>query len=262
MYAFAAVVFIAIVYMLIRSQSGNIAQTFAVVAGKPSSRSFWQPDKLENPIDPRNLTVIDWNPKNCADITLGAEMVIFNSRASSITSPYRHLLHRGSNDLSSTRPEAPGHAGGLNDGLPSEMSPGVFMDRYTNDLIIFVDTDPVDLIYKDVKHSFRESIRVNDIPLNVPFYLHLTLSGKVLEVYVNCRLAGTKLLHGNPRGVENTWFGRTGFAPAQAVVQNLTLWDGLLKTHDVMNQCPSGKIQIKKETWDLGIAGNLPSAKC
>jgi hypothetical protein len=272
LYFFAGAVFIVIIYMLIKSQTNYSIGTLepdnqGVI---PLNKTFWKPATLENPLDPRNLRVTEseWKPKKCNGLTLGVEIVIFNSRAPSVSSPYRHLLYKGSSDLQSFEQNAPGSAplgaGGLNDGLPSEMSPGVFLDRFTNDIIVFVDTDPVDAIYSNVNHAFRESIRINDLPLNVPFYLHLTLNGKVLEVYVNCRLAGTKLLHGKPRSVPNEWFGRTGFATAQAIVQNLTLWDGVLNTFDLMKLCGS-KIQIKKETWDLAIAGNLPSigvSKC
>jgi len=267
LYFFAGAVFVCIIFVLLRSQlfSDNTRTLAPDNQGKiPPNKTFWQPATLENPIDPRNLRITeeDWNPKNCDGLTMGVEIVIFDSRAPSVASPYRHLLYRGSSDLTGFAQNSPGSApigaGGLNDGLPSEMSPGVFIDRFTNDLIIFVDTDPVDAVYSHIKHAFRESIRINDLPLNVPFYLHLTLNGKVLEVYVNCRLAGTKLLHGRPRRVGNDWYGRTGFATAQAVVQNLTLWDGVLNTFDLMKLC-SSKIQIKKETWDLAISGNLPS---
>ena len=266
LYFFGGAIFVVIIYVLIRSQMRSDIRTLENDnQGKiPINKTFWQPATLENPIDPRNLRVTedDWKPKNCNGLTLGVEMVIFNSRAPSAASPYKHLLYRGSGDLSSFAPNSPGSApmgsGGLNDGIPTVMNPGIFLDRFTNDIIIFVDTDPVDAIYSKVGHAFRESIRINDLPLNVPFYLHLTLNGKVLEVYVNCRLAGTRLLHGLPRQVGNEWYGRTGFAPAQAIVQNLTLWDGVLNTFDLMKLC-GNKIKIKKETWDLAIAGSIPS---
>jgi len=215
LYFLAGAIFIIILYILARSQM----ETGLVLSNSnqgiiPPNKTFWKPYFLSNLIDPRNLRVTEaeWDPKNCNALSLGVEIVIFNSRAQSIeTSPYRNLLYRGSEDLSNFTPNSPGSAplgaGGLNDGLPSEMSPGVFVDRFTNDLIVFVDTDPIDEIYKDINHAFRESIRINDLPLNVPFYLHLIIKGKILEVYVNCRLAGTKLLHGKPRNVPNEWYG-------------------------------------------------------
>lgn len=273
LYFLAGAIFIIILYVLARSQM----DTHTLVLSNsnqgiiPPYKTFWSPHFVLNSIDPKNLRVTEteWSAKNCNALTLGVEIVIFNSRTTSTdSSPYRNLLYRGSEDLPNFIPNSPGStpqgAGGLNDGLPSEMSPGIFVDRFTNDLIVFVDTDPIDAIYKDINHAFRESIRINDLPLNVPFYLHLTLKGKILEVYVNCRLAGTKLLHGKPRNVPNEWYGRTGFAAAQAVVQNLTLWDGTLNTFDLMKMC-GRQIVIKKETWDFVLQASLPTiglSKC
>jgi len=273
MYFFAGAVFITILFVLYRSQYIMTSKVLNLNANQgriPPHKTFWIPAKMENPLDPRNLRVTEdeWQPTVCDALTMGIEVVISNTRAPDVASPYKHLVYRGSSDLQDFKPNSPGSmpigAGGLNDGLPSEMSPGVFIDRFTNDIIVFVDTDPVDNIYKNVSHSFRESIRINDLPLNVPFYLHLTLVGKVLEVYVNCRLAGTKLLHGRPRSVPNEWYGRTGFAAAQAIIQNLTLWDGRLHTYHLMNMCKT-PIHIKKETWDLVLSATMPTlslSKC
>lgn len=269
LYILAGVIFVLILYILIGSPQRDLVpkDNQGII---PNNKLFWQPESTDNPLDPRNLRVRqeDWQAANCNGMSLGAEMVIFNSRAPSANSPYRHILHRGSEDLSlyepsssssssSSSPGAVAGSGGLADGLPSEMSPGVFIDRFTNDLIIYVDTDPVDTVFTNSVHAFRESIRVNDIPLNIPFYLHLSVNGKVMEVYINCKLAGTKLLHGKLRAMPTEWYGRTGFATAQAIVQNLTLWDGPLNTFDVMKLCKK-KIHIKKESWDLLASGSIP----
>ena len=53
------------------------------------------------------------------------------------------------------------------------------------------------------------------------------------------------------------WYGRSGFAAAQGIAQNLTLWDGPLNTFDIMKLCKK-KIQIKKEAWELLMSGALP----
>ena len=152
--------------------------------------------------------------------------------------PYRHLVHRGTDDLSKFIPNTPGSdrkgAGGLNDGLPTQMNPGIFVDQFSNDLIIFVDTDPI----QDGAQAYRESVRIPDIPLNKGFYIHLTIHDRLLEVYLNCRLAATKLLHGTPRAVPNDWFGRTGFSRARAIIQNMSLWDSNLYAIELRNKCP------------------------
>lgn len=261
LYGLGVFVFIVIVFILFRSQSSC---DLSLDNNKPlslKSEVFWKPDTVINTLDPRNLRVTsdEWQPKTCEGLSLGAEIVIFNTRTAIPTSPYRHILHRGSSDLDNYTGNVPGSApvgaGGVNDGLPSEMSPGIFIDRHTNDIIVYVDTEPEDSAYS---FAFRESIRINDLPLNVPFYLHLVINSKVLEIYVNCRLAGTKVLKGKPKNVQNEWFGRTGFATSQAIVQNLTLWDGPLNTFDLMNLCKT-PIVIKKEVWDIATNINLPS---
>ncbi len=264
-YIIAGIVFVSILYILVRSQIISSTTTLQTdnLGIIPVHKTFWNPNDTDDTTELRSLRVNqeDWAPKNCISSSIGVEIVIFNSRAPNASSPYRHLLHRGSEDLSLFVPNSPGSspigAGGLADGLPSEMSPGIFIDRFTNDLIIYVDTDPVDKVYSNINHSFRESIRINDLPLNIPFYLHLILNGKVLEIYVNCRLAGTKLLHGMPRKTPNEWYGRTGFSASQAIVQNLTLWDGSLNTFDILKLC-NKKIKINKDALGFVTSESQP----
>lgn len=249
LYGLGAGVFILVIFALIQSQTPKgLASANPFAPSIPNYKTFWtsvnqNAAALES--DPSSrlaLTQEDWNPVN-ADLSLGVELLIQDSRALTSTNPYRCLFYKGSADLSTYDPNSPGlgpqGSGGLSDGLPAEMSPGIFIDRATNDIIVYVDTDPIDPIYTKMSlaKSFRESIRINDLPLNIPFHLHLILSQKVLEVYVNCRLAGTKLLHGLPRVVGNNWFGLTGFSPANAQVQNLTLFDGALNSMQLMKLC-------------------------
>ena len=252
LYGLGGVVLILVIYALINSQSPKgIASANPFAPAIPNYKTFWTSVNQNATASAASdsdsssklvLTQEDWNPVN-ADLSLGVELLIQDSRAMTSTNPYRCLFYKGSADLSTYDPNSPGlgphGSGGLSDGLPAEMSPGIFIDRATNDIIIYVDTDPIDPIYTKMSlaKSFRESIRINDLPLNIPFHLHLILSQKVLEVYVNCRLAGTKLLHGLPRVVGNNWFGLTGFSPADAQVQNLTLFDGALNSMQLMKLC-------------------------
>ena len=105
-------------------------------------------------------------------------------------------------------------------------------------MIIFIDTDSV----KQGEYGFRESVRVTDIPLKRPFSIHLTLHDQMLEVYINCRLAGSKILHGIPRAVPNNWYGLTGFIPAMAQIQNMKLWDTQLYAQEIRKMCGDIKI--------------------
>lgn len=264
LYGFGILVFITIIMMLVRSQSSDCKASYSstnngqISVNKPSV--FWKPDTALNPLDPTNLRVSSsqYQPKNCNGLTLGVEMIIFDTRSN--INVYKHILHRGSADLSNYRGTNPGvqGTGSIEDGLPSEMSPGILIDKLTNDLIVFVDTDNTE--NSSTTNAYRESVRINDLPLNKAFYLHLVINNKILEVYINCRLAGTRLLHGKPRNVANEWYGRTGFI-GQAIIQNLNLWDGPLSTFDLMTLCGK-KIVIKKEITDLASSGNLPSFNC
>jgi hypothetical protein len=216
----------------------------------PSHTVFWSPGETQNPQDPHNLTVTNNQFKMNTPETyaLAIEVMISDTRTNDKFGPYRHLLHRGTDDLKTFVPNSPGSqskgAGDLNDGLPSQMNPGIFVDQFSNDLIIFVDTDPTD--GESRSQAYRESVRISDLPLNKPFVLHVTVSDRLLEVYINCRLAATKLLHGAPRGVHNEWFGRIGFARARAVIQNLKLWNDKLWA-----------IEVRKVCTPVSIASNM-----
>jgi hypothetical protein len=157
--------------------------------------------------------------------------------------PYRHIVHRGSNELATTTVGGVIMSGGCGGatmyngqlppfGLPKRMNPGIFLDPNLNDILVFVDT-----IYAG--KPLRESLRIVDIPLKKPFYLFVVLNKNVLEVYMNCRLEATKVLDGEPRSVENEWYGLAGAASATAQIQNMYLWASALGAQDIRPQCPS-----------------------
>jgi hypothetical protein len=203
----------------------------------PPSQIFWKSGTP--PQDPVNLMLnSDEFPMRTADIyTMGIDISIYDTRSNDKQGPFRHIVHRGTDDLTKFVVDSPGSVpkgrGHLNDGLPTQMNPGVFVDNFTNDIIVFIDTDPV----TKGEAGFRESVRISDVPLKKPFQLHVTTHDQILEVYVNCRLAATKLLHGKPRAVPNDWYGRTGFARATAYIQNLTLWDSELYAFEIQKVC-------------------------
>jgi hypothetical protein len=119
------------------------------------------------------------------------------------------------------------------------MNPGIFLDPNKNDLIIFVDTE-------SGSQSYRESVRIPDIPMDIPFRLSLTLKNQVLNVYLNCRLEITKVLDGVPRSVENRWYGLAGAAAAQAQLQNLYVWRRALQADEAGAACSSPPVFDKK----------------
>jgi len=242
LYIFAGLILFMVLLILFNSQYEVFFQRKSTGINRPMPPPtvFWQLAKLDNPQDPVNLEITsDEFPMTKPDIySMSLELNISDTRASEDNGPYRHILHRGTSELQSFVSNSPGSIprgrGDLNDGLPLQMNPGIFIDPYTNDLVIFVDTDPLN----GSGQAFRESVRVADIPLKSPFRLHITVHDQILEVYINCRLASTKLLHGTPRAVPNDWYARIGFARSQSTFQNLNLWDADLYASEIRQLCP------------------------
>lgn len=252
LYALTACVILFIIFMLINSKYELYFQkrtTIGVDRAIPTSLTFWKPGTSPNPEDPYKLMLTSSEfPMSSPEIyTVGVEIIVGDTRTNDKMGPYRHIIHRGTNELMNfTDPNSAGSApkgmGDLADGLPRQMNPGIFLDKFTNDLIIFIDTDPIG----KGSNSYRESIRIPDIPLKKGFHLHLVVHDRLIEVYINCRLVSTKLLNGNPKGVPNSWYGRIGFSRAAAIIQNLTLWDSSLYAIELRNKCPVIDISKRK----------------
>jgi len=218
--------------------------------GGPSSqardvRRFWSTATLSS----ENLIVpaID-SPTIRADIyTVSVQFVIGDSRTPSL-GQFRHILHRGANPCSLT---ATGPAGikisdlppnveavYKNTGLPSTMNPGLFLDKYKNDLHVFVHTRGQE---NGKEVLWLESLTVEDLPLNTPLSVGVVSNGKNIEVYVNCQLYSTLLLKGTPYLPTsfNQWFGKYCAFPMFGLVKNLQLWDTALNADDYRTMCRS-----------------------
>lgn len=178
--------------------------------------------------------------------------------------PWRHILHRGSNELAVTTLggalKSSGCVSAFNskglgalpkDGMPKRMNPGIFLDPNTNDIVVFVDTERGG-------DSFRESVRISDIPMDIPFRIGVIVNGKVLEVYLNCRLEVSKVLSGRPRSVEDTWYGLSGAAAAQAQIQNLYIWKRAVPADQIGSVCP-GLPKFKKTRPICDGADSIPA---
>jgi hypothetical protein len=175
--------------------------------------------------------------------TINVEMILYETRnENSDTQIYRHLLHRGSNDLLPKRPGESAIPPAF--GLPKRLNPGIFLDPHVNDLIVFVDTVSGTKV-------FRESVRIKDIPMDKPFRLGIILEGRVLEVYLNCKLEVTKVLSNQPKVVENDWYGLTGRTSSNSQIQNMRLWNQPLKADQIRPLCPSLPKFSKKPTCEL-----------
>lgn len=263
LYVVAGLVVFMILLMLFNSQYDVYFQKrpSSAVSSATPPKTFWTTGSTQNPQDPVGLKVLSADfPMSYPDTyTMGVQLYVGDSRSNDKMGPYRHILHRGTDELVSFTPNSPGSVprgrGDLNDGLPNQMNPGLFLDQYTNDLLIYVDTDP-----PTGTQANRESIRIADLPLKKAFYVHIVVHDRILEVYINCRLAETKILSGTPRAVPNDWYGRIGFARAAVVPHNLKLWDSDLHALQLRNMCPP----IPKDTLmapSAGCAANCGAAK-
>lgn len=276
--------FIAVVVFMLMGKTPNLSW-LSYLDLRPASwkilgRSslFWVPSPIfSNLIVPAEKAV-----EGMYDDTYSAtiEYVLYNTRSYNTTEgPYRHIFHRGSNELAKTTVGgailsgcAANQSGDLPPfGLPKRLNPGIFLDPNTNDILVFVDT---------IKgaDTVRESVRIADIPLDIPARIGVVLNKRVLEVYLNCKLETTKVLQGDPKHVENEWYGLAGPAGAQAQVQNMRVWKESLNAEDMRHLCPGPPIFTKERPIcsgadtpvvsattnskiDLGLGASL-TAKC
>jgi hypothetical protein len=118
------------------------------------------------------------------------------------------------------------------------MNPGLFLDKYKNDLHVFVHTRGQN---NGKEVLWLESTTVEDLPLNTPLSVGVVSNGKNVEVYVNCQLYSTLLLKGTPYlpTSANQWFGKYCAFPMFGIVKNLQLWDTALNADDYRAMCRS-----------------------
>ena len=182
--------------------------------------------------------------------TMSVQFMIGDSRTPS-PGRFRHIVHRGSNPCGLTVASSgpTGHAGiqpsdipddadpsYKQSGLPAIMNPGLFLDKYRNDLHVFIHTKGKE---GDMEVLWLESLTIEDLPLATPITLGLICNGKSLEVYMNCKLHSTLLLKGAPYlpKADNTWFGRYCAFPMSGLVKNLELWSSALSSTDYIQMC-------------------------
>ena len=214
-------------------------------AAARAGKTFWTTEG-ENLIVPSSESPT----VKAAPYTMSVQLMIGDSRTPSL-GQFRHIVHRGSNPCGLTMPQAPGPSGhsGIQmadipdsettykgTGLPSIMNPGLFLDKFRNDLHIFVHTKGKEGANEVL---WLESITVNDLPLGEALTIGIVCTDQSLEVYVNCRLFSTLLLKGIPYLPPslNQWFGRYCASPVSGLVKNLQLWDSALGSSDYIQMC-------------------------
>jgi len=184
-------------------------------------------------------------PQNTS-YSFNMDLIIKDSRTLSTSTLHRHIFHRGSADYAGPTPSN-------TTSLPARMNPGVFLDPLTNDMLVFIDT-----VGSNGSEGYRESVRIADLPLSVPFHLGLVLNDRTLDVYINCRLEETQFLKGTPKVAENTIYGIMGPSPAPVQLQNLYTWTYPLGADDVSAICGTAPSFVLSPT--CGIKAPVPPA--
>jgi hypothetical protein len=170
------------------------------------------------------------------------DTMIFNSRASFTVSgrtlPYRHLLHRGSNDLGNAGTPAGCGGGGsggssaITSGLPQYMNPGFIGDPSTNDIIVFIDTS-----------AGRESARISNLSLATPYRIGLVVYEGFFEIYEGCKLLLSQVFKGTPIAINPSGiYALAGSFALSAKLQNLRIWSTTLPVQQIVTEC-SGSIR-------------------
>jgi hypothetical protein len=221
-----------------------------------SGKKFWS--SVETDTENLVVSTADSPTKLAANWSASVQLIIADSRnPNPMSGTFRHILHRGSNPvgISTSTSGSTGQAGIQPTDLPSDtepsykqmglpqiMNPGVFLDKYKNDIHIFMHTRGLE---KGEHALWLESMTIEDLPLNTPITLGLVCNGKQLDVYVNCRLYSSMLLKGTPYlpKADNQWFGRYGTAPFTGLVKNLTLWSSQLGSSDYIGVCRQGSFK-------------------
>jgi hypothetical protein len=242
--ALALAIVIVIIMMVAGFDFTGLTSKAAKVTGK--ELVFW---KRYDPMVPLRVTSSQVSGLTYFDkYTMMVDMIWVNTRVTSESNMYRHILHRGSGEaadflqrMTPTLPVADGPSTSegptrtevlqrMPQGLPTRMNPGIMADPVTNDMLIFIDTERDNATY-------RESVRIPDIPMEQAFRLALVVMPTMVEVYINCRLEVTKLLEGRPRTVEAPWYGLIGPEPLNAALQNLRIFNGPLSYGQISPYC-------------------------
>lgn len=167
--------------------------------------------------------------------TMSIQFILGESRTPS-EGQFRHILHRGTKpSCTDTSPDSDYNR----TGLPTLMNPGIFLDKYKNDIHVFVHTRGKE---GDKDVLLLESMTVEDLPLQQSMSIGIVCNGKNFEVYMNCKLYSTILLKGTPYLPDpdnNQWFGRFCKFPMPGIIRNLQLWSTALSTDDYKNMCRS-----------------------
>ena len=218
-----------------------------------SVKTFWVNAGQDNGSSENLMVSVSDSPtKSPTNYSMSIQVMVGDSRVPT-PGKFRHIVHRGENPCGLTsgtagttgtttvgmpHPPDPTPTTQVNSlwdavGLPDIMNPGIFLDKYKNDLHVFVHT------INASSQIQLESITIEDVPLAEPLTIGVICNGQTLEVYLNCRLYSTLLLSGRPYlpPADNQWFGRYCKYPMSGLIQNLQLWDTAIGSSDYIAMC-------------------------
>jgi hypothetical protein len=109
----------------------------------------------------------------------------------------------------------------------------VYLQKDTNDLIVSAVTKINDL------EALESAPTVLNAPLRQPFRLTIVYMPQLLEVYINGRFRGSRVLKGQPKNTPNQFFGPPD--PFQQTVKmvNLCYWNRPLLAREIVNAPPA-----------------------
>ena len=185
------------------------------------------------PSSGQDLTYVANPPIPSDSYSVSIQFAISDSRNN--PDKYKHIFHRGSALLPDVS-------------LPATMNPGVFLNRNTNDVCVYVTSNKLDTCV------------IQDLPLGTTINLSIVCNKTIFEVYVNCKLYTTLFLHQPPvmPATDTTWYGRSGTYRLNGAIQNLRIWGTPITPYDVKTLCQSSAISNIPDTCST-YSPSLPS---
>ena len=145
---------------------------------------------------------------------------------------YKHIFHKGNDEFRTN-----GDSNGIN--APNN-APGLYLDKYTNNLIIIMNTFS----------NINERVTVQDIPLNKWINVVIRVEGEKMDVYIN----GTIVLRHKFNGVPKQNYGDVyvnmngGYS---GMLSDLWYHDYSLSTTEILNIVNDGPDMTSGESLDV-----------
>jgi hypothetical protein len=112
------------------------------------------------------------------------------------------------------------------------------MNNYN--LVVALTPDTNDLIVSVLNtNNNMENILIPNVPVQEPFRLGIIFMEQALEVYINGKLAQTRVFSATPKAVTGDIMGPNGPNATIALIRNLKLWNRVLSTAEIRYSPPA-----------------------